>query len=209
VDYRINQMKGLNPSERLSLQYYTANAKVASLQAEAAQKKKNEDDAVAYHEQLIKARNDAIAAGLEKTRMTTDASLKRQMMADTARKMMEAAREDHQSSMQDKMIAARTQWQDAGLDDKDFIANMNGLLKQQQYSDTFISSLFRSQSMASSGTPAPSAAPAPKLPSPPQRGGGSGGGGGGQPPVPGAKKAPDGKWYVHDPKRPGKYLEVH
>lgn len=29
-----------------------------------------------------------------------------------------------------------------------------------------------------------------------------------KPPVEGAKKAPDGKWYVPDPKRPGKYLEV-
>lgn len=29
-----------------------------------------------------------------------------------------------------------------------------------------------------------------------------------QAPVPGAQKAPDGKWYVPDPKRAGKYLEV-
>jgi hypothetical protein len=29
-----------------------------------------------------------------------------------------------------------------------------------------------------------------------------------KPPVEGAKKAPDGKWYVPDPNRPGKYLEV-
>ena len=29
-----------------------------------------------------------------------------------------------------------------------------------------------------------------------------------QPPSPGARKAPDGKWYVPDPSRPGKYLEV-
>ena len=28
------------------------------------------------------------------------------------------------------------------------------------------------------------------------------------PPVPGAKKAPDGNWYVPDPARPGKYLRV-
>lgn len=28
------------------------------------------------------------------------------------------------------------------------------------------------------------------------------------PPAPGARKAPDGKWYVSDPARPGKYLEV-
>jgi hypothetical protein len=28
------------------------------------------------------------------------------------------------------------------------------------------------------------------------------------PPVPGAKKAPDGNWYVPDPKRPGKFLRV-
>lgn len=32
--------------------------------------------------------------------------------------------------------------------------------------------------------------------------------GGDQPPAPGAKKAPDGNWYVPDPKRPGKYLKV-
>lgn len=32
--------------------------------------------------------------------------------------------------------------------------------------------------------------------------------GGDSPPVPGAQKAPNGKWYVKDPKRPGKYLEV-
>jgi hypothetical protein len=30
----------------------------------------------------------------------------------------------------------------------------------------------------------------------------------GQPPVPGAKKAPDGQWYVADPTRKGKYLRV-
>ncbi len=35
-----------------------------------------------------------------------------------------------------------------------------------------------------------------------------GGGGQGAPPAPGAKKAPDGNWYVPDPKRPGKYLKV-
>jgi hypothetical protein len=29
-----------------------------------------------------------------------------------------------------------------------------------------------------------------------------------RPPVPGAKLAPDGKWYVPDPKRKGKYLRV-
>ncbi len=29
-----------------------------------------------------------------------------------------------------------------------------------------------------------------------------------KPPVTGARKAPDGKWYVSDPKRPGKYLLV-
>jgi hypothetical protein len=29
-----------------------------------------------------------------------------------------------------------------------------------------------------------------------------------QPPIPNAKKAPDGKWYVPDPARPGKYLMV-
>lgn len=28
------------------------------------------------------------------------------------------------------------------------------------------------------------------------------------PPVPGAKKAPDGEWYLNDPTRPGKYLHV-
>ena len=33
-------------------------------------------------------------------------------------------------------------------------------------------------------------------------------GGGGGPPAPGARKAPDGNWYVADPKRPGKYLRV-
>jgi hypothetical protein len=32
--------------------------------------------------------------------------------------------------------------------------------------------------------------------------------GGGKPPVAGAKLAPDGKYYVPDPKRPGKYLQV-
>ena len=37
---------------------------------------------------------------------------------------------------------------------------------------------------------------------------GSGGGAGGNPPVPGARKADDGNWYVPDPKRPGKYLKV-
>lgn len=37
---------------------------------------------------------------------------------------------------------------------------------------------------------------------------GRGGGGGDKPPVAGAKKAPDGNWYVNDPKRPGKYLKV-
>lgn len=30
----------------------------------------------------------------------------------------------------------------------------------------------------------------------------------GQAPVPGARQAPDGNWYVADPKRPGKYLQV-
>ncbi len=30
----------------------------------------------------------------------------------------------------------------------------------------------------------------------------------GGPPVPGARKAPDGQWYTPDPKRPGKYLRV-
>ena len=29
-----------------------------------------------------------------------------------------------------------------------------------------------------------------------------------QPPMPNAKKAPDGKWYVPDPNRPGKYLRI-
>ncbi len=29
-----------------------------------------------------------------------------------------------------------------------------------------------------------------------------------RPPMAGARQAPDGKWYVSDPKRPGKYLEV-
>jgi hypothetical protein len=28
------------------------------------------------------------------------------------------------------------------------------------------------------------------------------------PPVKGARQAPDGNWYVSDPKRPGKYLKV-
>jgi len=32
--------------------------------------------------------------------------------------------------------------------------------------------------------------------------------GGGSAPVPGARKAPDGNWYVSDPNRPGKYLKV-
>lgn len=31
---------------------------------------------------------------------------------------------------------------------------------------------------------------------------------GGQPPMQGAKQAPDGNWYVADPARPGKYLQV-
>jgi uncharacterized membrane protein YgcG len=42
-------------------------------------------------------------------------------------------------------------------------------------------------------------------------GGGSSGGGGQSsdaPPAPGARKAPDGNWYVPDPARPGKYLRV-
>lgn len=38
--------------------------------------------------------------------------------------------------------------------------------------------------------------------------GGGGGGGGGVPPVRGARLADDGKYYVPDPKRPGKYLQV-
>lgn len=33
-------------------------------------------------------------------------------------------------------------------------------------------------------------------------------GSGGEPPAPGAKQAPDGNWYVPDPARPGKYLQV-
>jgi hypothetical protein len=28
------------------------------------------------------------------------------------------------------------------------------------------------------------------------------------PPVPGARKAPDGYWYLPDPTRPGKYLRL-
>lgn len=35
-----------------------------------------------------------------------------------------------------------------------------------------------------------------------------GGGGGDQPPYPGARRAPDGEWYVPDGARPGKYLKV-
>jgi hypothetical protein len=29
-----------------------------------------------------------------------------------------------------------------------------------------------------------------------------------QPPLPGARKAPDGHWYLPDPMRPGKYLRL-
>ena len=43
----------------------------------------------------------------------------------------------------------------------------------------------------------------------PDEGGGSSAGGGSEtPPAPNAKKAADGKWYVPDPARPGKYLRV-
>jgi hypothetical protein len=38
--------------------------------------------------------------------------------------------------------------------------------------------------------------------------GGGGAGGGETPPVPNARKAPDGNWYIDDPNRPGKYLKV-
>jgi hypothetical protein len=31
---------------------------------------------------------------------------------------------------------------------------------------------------------------------------------GGESPVEGARKAPDGQWYLPDPNRPGKYLRV-
>lgn len=37
----------------------------------------------------------------------------------------------------------------------------------------------------------------------------AGGGGGGQPPVPGARKAPDGKWYVKDPNSPSGWSMVN
>lgn len=50
--------------------------------------------------------------------------------------------------------------------------------------------------MQDSGTPAPSPYTAPQMPNPDE------------PPVPGAKKAPDGQWYVPDPKRPGHWLLV-
>jgi hypothetical protein len=42
----------------------------------------------------------------------------------------------------------------------------------------------------------------------PAKGAGGGGGGTETPPVPNARKAPDGNWYIDDPNRPGKYLKV-
>lgn len=52
------------------------------------------------------------------------------------------------------------------------------------------------------------AAPPPAYPDAGIPGAAGGGGAPAQPPVQGARKAPDGNWYVSDPQRPGKYLRV-
>lgn len=59
---------------------------------------------------------------------------------------------------------------------------------------TMIEGYTNQQGVAPAGAPAGGAA--------------AGGGGGEEPPVEGAQQAPDGKWYVPDPNRPGKYLQV-
>lgn len=60
---------------------------------------------------------------------------------------------------------------------------------------------------AAEGTAQPAPQPGGQAPQP-QPGASPMAAGGEVPPAPGAKKAPDGNWYVADPQRPGKYMRV-
>ena len=83
-------------------------------------------------------------------------------------------------------ITARLQ---AGSTDEGIVSSLNELLQKVGES--------RSIAREQAGMPA-------------EEGKKDGGGGGGveQPPMPNAKKAPDGHWYVPDPDKPGKYQRV-
>jgi hypothetical protein len=153
----------------------------------------------------------AVKASLQRVSMAQSGADKREGMRDATRIQAEDIVQAGSNGRTQAMIDAKAAADAANLDEKEWQANLTASLKEQGMSDAYITKLFATQT---SGAPVGSGPKAPLRPivgkpgAPPQRKPAAAGGGAGKPPVAGARQAPDGKWYVSDPKRPGKYLMV-
>ncbi len=147
-------------------------------------------DANAHQDRLA-----ALKTGLEKASMAQSGADRRAQLMAAGRKYAVDAQQSGAMDREQAALDFKKTALDAHLSEKE----IEDAIKM--YS---IDSSTDSKNYAANPAGAPPAKPArPVLKRP--LGGGSGQG---APPAPGAKKAPDGNWYVPDPKRPGKYLKV-
>lgn len=213
VDGDIQLMDSLNPEAKVA-----AQAQLAGLKAQTAYYQANtRQDTVERGQDLTHGdrtrgqdlqhedRQDSIGASLKRVMMTTSSAERRQAMGDATRLQTADIAQAGANERSDKVLAARQAAQDAGLDMKEWQTQLEAQLKEEGFDQNYISRLFSAQQGASPTPLAPPKAPVRKpLPAPPSRRNAQAP----TAPYPGAKKAPDGNWYVQDPKRPGKYLKV-
>ena len=200
----IGLMDKVNPIAKqiaqLQLQYYRANLT-------------HEDRGAALDERGREADQRAgIQAGTlaERIRHEKATEQTNAQRASTYAEMATYSHEDRQSAIQAANERA-TQATDsrekiAAQKDADTMARLDKALEDKDW--TTVAQIQAGEYKAETAAAPPGGPPKPRpaVTSPPKRT--SGATSGSAPPVAGARKAPDGKWYVSDPKRPGKYLLV-
>jgi hypothetical protein len=222
LDAYVKETEAFNPAQRIYMQALIAGQRaqtqVLTQQMRDAQSGENTQAHVGVTERgqdlTHEDRVSQIAERWKAVQLQTTTQAKIAAARDATTLQATELRSASQQEIADKMIEFRTQALQAGLDEKTWQAQLAAALKEQGMSDAFISKLFTAQTSnapVGSAPPAP-ARPATPLPAPPRRGAGvqvpGPGRSQGGPPVAGARQAPDGKWYVPDPQRPGKYLMV-
>jgi hypothetical protein len=216
VDSVLTHMDKVDPIAKqmaqLQLKYYQTQLTAQTQDANRAERGREHDQSndtrVRGQDLSHQDRQDAIKERLQAVAESQSGQDRRANLAAMTRLQAEEMVQSGANGRAQLLDQYRRDALGANIDEKEWAEGIRAHLKEEGFDDAYITKIFGSQSANAPAGQAPAAPPRPirkPLAAPPAR---KGGGAAQAPPVQGARKAPDGNWYVPDPKRPGKYLQV-
>ncbi len=171
VNDRIEQMKGVDPSARIAAQAQIAGSKEAlaywERQSANDTSRANTQDRVAAQERgqdmAAKSKADAMDAAMARVKAAGDIRLKTQAMQDATRIQAEQLIQGGADARAANMIDFRNKALEAGMNEKEWQAQLSAQLKEQGMSDAFVGKLFTAQSANAEIGKGPAAPARPKV----------------------------------------------